>query len=213
MLQIRFFERVKLERRIKQLEREAKSVDPSTTAPINTWLAQTREDLQVSFTSPLTLSLLPVHPASGHVTLGPSVVVGYTIGNILALLKFLGMTTLQYVVNYPKGEKYVSLLRNTEDPEAQKALEAERKRIRAKVKQQLADIAMITQPDEGNPQVLKQPAQPLASPATSQVSMQPHCSGQGQSDCISQSPCKWAVRAAFCWPIVHSPHTCRVCDR
>lgn len=93
---------------------------------------------------------------------------------------------LQYVVNYPKGEKYVSLLRNAEDPEAQKALEAERKRIRAKVTQQLADIAMITQPDEGNPQVLKQPAQPPASHTPNQVSMQTPRSGQWQREYASR---------------------------
>ena len=78
---------------------------------------------------------------------------------------------LQYVVHFPKGEKYVSLLRNAEDPEAQKVLEAERKRIRAKVRQQQADIAMISQPDEGNPQPQQQPAQPPASPTPDLVSM------------------------------------------
>lgn len=87
---------------------------------------------------------------------------------------------MQYVVNYPKGEKYVSLLRNAEDPEAQKVLEAERKRIRAKVRQQLADIAMITQPNEGIAQLRQQPAQPHASPSPHQVSTSP--TSQDKSD-------------------------------
>lgn len=85
----------------------------------------------------------------------------------------------QYVVSFPKGEKYVSLLRNAEDPEAQKVLEAERKRIRAKVQQQLADIAMISQADEGLPQASHQPAQkstsePLQQVGTLQATCQKH---------------------------------------
>ena len=48
-MQIRFFERVKFERRIKQLEREIQSGDPSTDADPRAKLAQAREDLQVRF--------------------------------------------------------------------------------------------------------------------------------------------------------------------
>jgi len=89
------------------------------------------------------------------------------------------------VVNFPKGEKYVSLLRNAEDPEAQKVLEAERARIRVKVQQQMADIAMITQADEGNPQLHQQKATP-ASPALQQVSMHPpYPLQQLELDCAS----------------------------
>lgn len=89
------------------------------------------------------------------------------------------------MVNFPKGEKYVSLLRNAEDPEAQKVLEAERRRIRAKVQQHMADIAMITQADEGNPQLHQQKATP-ASPALQQVSMHPpYLRRQPELDCAS----------------------------
>ena len=76
---------------------------------------------------------------------------------------------MQYVVHFPKGEKYVSLLRNAEDTEAQRLLEAERARIRAKVQQQLADEAMITQADEGRPQSLQQPATEQAALKAQQV--------------------------------------------
>ncbi len=117
-----------------------------------------------------------------------------------------GHVHLQYVVHFPKGEKYVSLLRNAEDPEAQKVLEAERKRIRAKVRQQQADIAMISQPDEGNPRPRQQPPQPPASPTPHQVSMQalpilcldkPHASGhQVQATCVS------------CQLLMYRQHTC-----
>ena len=48
LLQIRFFERVKLERRIKQLEREVKGVDSSADEHVHAKLAQAKEDLQVS---------------------------------------------------------------------------------------------------------------------------------------------------------------------
>ena len=93
--------------------------------------------------------------------------------------------SLQYVVNFPKGEKYVSLLRNAEDPEAQKVLEAERTRLRTKVQQQMADIAMITQADEGNPRLLKQPAQPVASPIPQQVGMQSQNLGKSHTCLIA----------------------------
>ena len=72
-------------------------------------------------------------------------------------------------MHFPKGEKYVSLLRNASSEDAQKVLEAERQRIRAKVKQQLADIAMITQADEGLPQATQQPADPVKPVAVQQV--------------------------------------------
>ena len=72
-------------------------------------------------------------------------------------------------MHFPKGEKYVSLLRNASSKGAQRWLEAERQRIRAKVKQQLADIAMITQVDEGLPQATQQPADPEKSAVVQQV--------------------------------------------
>ena len=58
-LQIRFFERVKFERRIKQLEREIKSDAPSTDGDLCAKLAQARDDLQVSFDPPMSLLLSP----------------------------------------------------------------------------------------------------------------------------------------------------------
>ena len=56
---------------------------------------------------------------------------------------------LQYVLNFPKGEKYVSLLKDAADPEAQAALEAERDRLRGLVRQKIADERMISEVDEG----------------------------------------------------------------
>ena len=110
---------------------------------------------------------------------------------------------MQYVVHFPKGEKYVSLLRNAEDTEAQRALEAERARIRAKVQQQLADEAMITQADEGRPQSLLQPATEQAARKAQQVhicpsyviSRCPHM--KGPSYVISHCPHMRAVKALF----------------
>ena len=158
-------------------------VDLSADEHVHAKLAQAKGDLQVGLTGP---------PLSDC---GPCRGIG---ASDLELLKYGGLHSqgslmierasdssriqghvhLQYVVNYPKGEKYVSLLRNAEDPEAQKVLEAERKRIRAKVRQHLADIAMITQPNEGIPQLRKQPTQPQASPSPDQVSMQLYYPGQ-----------------------------------
>ena len=56
---------------------------------------------------------------------------------------------MQYVVHFPKGEKYVSILRNAEEPAAQAVLVAERDRLRALVHKQQAEIAMVTEADEG----------------------------------------------------------------
>jgi hypothetical protein len=56
---------------------------------------------------------------------------------------------VQYVVHFPKGEKYVSVLRNAEEPAAQAVLVAERERLRALVHKQQAEIAMMTEADEG----------------------------------------------------------------
>jgi len=56
---------------------------------------------------------------------------------------------LQYVLNFPKGEKYVSIVKIAEDPKGAEALEKERSRLRAMVASQLAEIAMVTEADEG----------------------------------------------------------------
>jgi hypothetical protein len=52
-------------------------------------------------------------------------------------------------MHFPKGEKYVSLLKSSDDPVAQAAIVAERARLRAMVHKQLADIALVTEADEG----------------------------------------------------------------
>ena len=56
---------------------------------------------------------------------------------------------LEYVMNFPKGEKYISLLKEAETPEAQAHLDAERIRLRALVKKQLAEEALVADADEG----------------------------------------------------------------
>ncbi|WPT15310.1 rRNA-processing protein EFG1 [Picochlorum sp. SENEW3] len=56
---------------------------------------------------------------------------------------------LEYVLHFPKGEKYVSLLRDADTAEAQAHLESERKRLREIVKQKLRDDAIVNEPDEG----------------------------------------------------------------
>lgn len=56
---------------------------------------------------------------------------------------------LQYVLNFPKGEKYISILKSAEDPEAQAHLEAERSRLRGLVQQQMAEAALLGDADEG----------------------------------------------------------------
>lgn len=56
---------------------------------------------------------------------------------------------LQYVLNFPKGEKYISILKTAEEPEAQAHLEAERARLRGLVQQQMAEAALVGDADEG----------------------------------------------------------------
>eukprot|EP00204_Picochlorum_oklahomense_P002618 CAMPEP_0118804974 /NCGR_PEP_ID=MMETSP1161-20130426/25434_1 /TAXON_ID=249345 /ORGANISM="Picochlorum oklahomensis, Strain CCMP2329" /LENGTH=309 /DNA_ID=CAMNT_0006733835 /DNA_START=146 /DNA_END=1075 /DNA_ORIENTATION=- len=56
---------------------------------------------------------------------------------------------LEYVLHFPKGEKYVSLLRDADTAEAQAHLESERRRLREIVKQKLRDDAIVNEPDEG----------------------------------------------------------------
>lgn len=56
---------------------------------------------------------------------------------------------MQYVMHFPKGEKYVSILKDAEDPEAQGRLQAERDRLRALVVQQLREQAAMEEADEG----------------------------------------------------------------
>lgn len=58
-------------------------------------------------------------------------------------------SVLQYVLNFPKGEKYVSVLMDAADPDAQAALEAERARLRVLVQQKIADNKMLSEVNEG----------------------------------------------------------------
>eukprot|EP00884_Botryococcus_braunii_P012586 jgi/Botrbrau1/21328/Bobra.0184s0038.1 len=100
---VRFFERVKLERRLKVLDTQVSRLrDKEKNVPLD--MLQVLEQLQ---------------------------------------------DDLQYVKYFPKGERYVSLLRNAEDAAGQARLDAERERLRALVRRKVADLAMVTQPDEG----------------------------------------------------------------
>lgn len=56
---------------------------------------------------------------------------------------------LQYVLHFPKGERYVSILKDAAEPEAQAKLDAERTRLKAVIKHQLAESALLTEADEG----------------------------------------------------------------
>eukprot|EP00887_Chlorella_sp_A99_P007649 scaffold20.g7649.t1 len=56
---------------------------------------------------------------------------------------------LQYVLHFPKGEKYVSLLKDAQGAEAQARLDAERARLRALVATQLVEAALVGEADEG----------------------------------------------------------------
>jgi hypothetical protein len=57
--------------------------------------------------------------------------------------------TVQYVLHFPKGEKYVSIIKDSTDPAAQATLAQERARLKTLVKQQLAESAMLADADEG----------------------------------------------------------------
>ena len=72
---------------------------------------------------------------------------------------------LQYVVHFPKGEKYVSILRDAEEPAAQVALIVQRDRLRALVHKQQAEIAMVTEADEGAALLARQ-RRPVQQPIT-----------------------------------------------
>jgi hypothetical protein len=96
---IRFFERIKLERRLAKLSRQQASGKSLSSAEENE-MQQLIEDLQ-------------------------------------------------YVLNFPKGEKYISILKTADDPEAQAHLEAERTRLRRLVQQQMAEAALVGDADEG----------------------------------------------------------------
>ncbi|DBA99881.1 TPA: hypothetical protein ACH3X1_013769 [Trebouxia sp. C0004] len=96
---IRFFERVKLERRVKQIEGKADR-GHALSAEEQQHLKQHKENLQ-------------------------------------------------YVMHFPKGERYVSIVKEAADAEAQTKLESERKRLKAMIRHQLAESAMLAEADEG----------------------------------------------------------------
>ncbi len=56
---------------------------------------------------------------------------------------------LQYVMHFPKGERYVSIVKEAADPAAQAKLESERERLKAMIRHQLAESAMLAEADEG----------------------------------------------------------------
>ena len=64
---------------------------------------------------------------------------------------------LQYVLHFPKGEKFVSLLKNADTEEGQATLDEERLRLRQLIRQQLADEALVADADEGKAKGLLRP--------------------------------------------------------
>ena len=56
-------------------------------------------------------------------------------------------------MHFPKGEKFVSLLKNADDPESQAKLEAERARLRGLVRRQMADDVLLSEANEGRREV------------------------------------------------------------
>ena len=74
---------------------------------------------------------------------------------------------VQYVMHFPRGEKYVSILKQADSAEAQAILDAERSRLRALVRQQLAEAAMLAEPDEG----ISLPARSATAPVVSTIAI------------------------------------------
>ena len=121
MLQIRFFERVKLERGLKQLKGKAQrghALSASEQQQIQKW----EQDLQVC------RSWCLCKQYQRHTSVN---------------------VCLQYVLHFPKGERYVSILKAAAEPEAQAKLDAERTRLKTVIKHQRAESAMLTEADEG----------------------------------------------------------------
>ncbi|GIL58622.1 hypothetical protein Vafri_13636 [Volvox africanus] len=121
---IKFFERVKLERAIKKLERRLRGIGEADGKSRGSEEEVEEEEEEEVEGHPLDLEAVKAK---------------------LAALK----DDLLYVKHFPKGEKYVSILRDVEDPEAQKHLEAERERLRSIVRRQVAEVAAVTEADEG----------------------------------------------------------------
>ena len=180
-LQVKFFERVKLERRIDALKKKLgkEGISEEDRQADVTMLKQCQNDLEVG---PLQVlpdcQLLWLSNASQHSRLvyptmpegGALVYVPIDAVQNCPLLppeqKFgpqwfqceewwdlshsqLTADWLQYVMHFPKGEKYVSLLKEATDAQTQAALDAERNRLRGLVRQRLADEKMLSEVNEG----------------------------------------------------------------
>ncbi len=86
---------------------------------------------------------------------------------------------LQYVMHFPRGEKYVSLLIKANTPEARAVQEQERTRLRALVAKQLAEKAVLTEANEGQnidrgDVAKEQPVKSLLGPETEMISTDEH---------------------------------------
>ena len=56
---------------------------------------------------------------------------------------------MQYVKFFPRGHKYVSIIKQADTAEGQAQLDAQRNTLRQLVKQRLADAAMLAEGNEG----------------------------------------------------------------
>ena len=56
---------------------------------------------------------------------------------------------LEYVLNFPPGERYVSLLKDATDPASQVHLDSERARLRSLIKHRMKESALVNEVDEG----------------------------------------------------------------
>ena len=170
LAQVRFFERVKLERRIKKLKA---SLPAALSAKQETLLAALEEDLQVRHICHLkchccytSLLLLAAAENSSRASL-------------------LTDCAVQYVKYFPPGRKYISILKDAPDPEGQARLDAERQLLRGLARQRRADEALMAEPDEGCSLDNK-------GPVTSQVARvlmhRLHCGYTASIHCVQIAP-------------------------
>jgi len=125
---VRLFERVKITRRLTKAKKSAAALEAAgeeVPAEMRELIEQASQDLEVRL---LLASTLNTNPQSNPrpQPLNPS----------------------QYVLHFPKGEKYVSVLITPEDAAERARVEGERLRLRALVKRQLADTAAAAEGDE-----------------------------------------------------------------
>ena len=140
--QVRFFERVKLERRIKQLEASLPSSSTTKQASLQPELVKLQKDLQVpdSFNTSGSHTALLFAVGSGNLLASR---LQCLVGGDLFVL------ALQYVKYFPPGRKYVSVLKKATTPEGQDQLELQRQSLRSLVDQRMANEALVAEPDEG----------------------------------------------------------------